>query len=155
MWREVSGLLAFCACVGLPAVAHAEGSSSGSSQRAWGWVATGAGLAFLGVGTYAYFAADSYADDPAYEDYRKTEVPAGEDACKYAESKGRDDIVDVCDGNEDWKTVFWISVPVGLAVTGTGIYLLATAPSEPAKAGWQLSPRTSPHGGRIDLTYRF
>jgi predicted ribosomally synthesized peptide with SipW-like signal peptide len=151
MWQKVLGLLAFCVLTLQPSAARAEGSS----QRTWGWVAAGTGAAFLGVGTFAYFNSDSSTDDSAYDEYRRTEVPEGEDVCKYAAAQGRDDIVEACDGSDDYKTIFWVTMPIGFALAGTGVVLLATAPSEAPKAGWQLRPRTSPTGARIDLSYRF
>ena len=145
-------MAALCALVFQSSLA---GADDGSTQRTWGWVATGTGAAVLGIGAYALFTARSYADDPAYARYRENEVPSGENTCDFATAKGRKDIVDICDGNETWGTVFWITVPAGIVLTGTGVYLLATAPSEPVKAGWRLSPRTSPHGGSLDVSYRF
>lgn len=152
MHAKLLGTALLCAAIVVPSTARAD---EGSAQRTWGWVATGTGAAFLGVGTYALFKSRSAADDPTYDDYRKQSVPSGEDACDHARAMGRDDIVELCDGNEKWSTVFWITMPVGFVLTGTGIYLLATAPSKPGPAGWQLAPSTNARGGRLDLSYRF
>ncbi len=149
------GAVALAGALACAAPVAADEPSAGSAQRAWGWVATGTGAGFLGVGTYAFFKSRSYADDARYDEYRKTEVPEGEDACDYAAANANQAMVDVCDGDETWSTVFWITAPVGLVLTGTGVVLLATAPTEPARAGWQLRPKTSPRGAALDFTYRF
>ncbi|MBK7579991.1 MAG: PEGA domain-containing protein [Myxococcales bacterium] len=118
---------------------------SGGNNKLLGYIGVGVGGALVLTGTYFGIKTLSQKNDAAYEDFRKGSVPDGEDACKYAESKGRDDIVEFCDKNKRDKTLFWVLTPVGAVITGVGVYFLATSgdKSEGSKAKLR-HPRVQP-----------
>lgn len=132
-------------------------SSSGadSTRQTWGWIATGSGAAFLGVGIYSFVKSANANDDEAYDEYRTNEVPKGESACDWADSHGRQDIVELCEDSKTYKTVFMVATPIGLLLTGTGIYLLATSGQSKDTGRLTVAPAVGPRAGRIDLNYRF
>lgn len=137
-----------------PASASSSGGTD-SPRQTWGWIATGAGAAFVGVGIYSYVKATKANNDEAYQDYREQEVPRGENGCDWAESHGRQDIVELCEDNKTYKTVFWVTTPIGLLLAGTGIYLLATSGEAKDTARLTVAPAVGTRGGGLDLRYRF
>ena len=104
-----------------------------------GYIGIGVGGALVLTGSYFGIQTLGQIKDSEYEDYRKTAVPEGEDACKYAEATGRSDIVDVCDRNKRDKTLFWVLTPVGAVLAGVGVYLLASGDDKPASSKPPLS----------------
>lgn len=134
---------------------------TGGSSKMLGYIGIGVGGALVLTGAYFGIQTLSQKNDSTYEDYRNKEVPAGEDACKYAESKGRDDIVDFCDKNSRDKTLFWVLTPVGAVVAGVGAYLLMSSDEKPASAKAKRPPRVQPlvgvgpRGGELRVNVAF
>lgn len=125
-----------------------------NTRRTVGYVVTGAGAVLLGVGAYSLVQVISSKNDPAYDDYRKT-TPAGTNTCNMAASQGRKDIVDICDTNKKYTTLFYITAPVGVVATGAGIYLLATSGGDSEGARLRVTPAAGPRAGYLDVSYRF
>ena len=131
---------------------------SGGTGKMLGYIGIGVGGALVLTGSYFGIQTLGQIKDSEYEDYRKTAVPEGEDACKYAEATGRSDIVDVCDRNKRDKTLFWVLTPVGAVLAGVGVYLLASGDDKPASA---KPPRVQPmlglgpRGGELRVNVAF
>lgn len=134
----------------------------GGSSKTLGYIGVGVGGALLLAGAYFGIQTIGEANDSKYEDYRNKEVPQGEDACKYAESKGRDDIVDHCNKNSRDKTLFWILTPAGAVIAGVGAYFLMSGDEKkPASAKRRREPRVQPlvglgpRGGELRVNVAF
>ncbi len=131
---------------------------SGGTGKMLGYIGIGVGGALVLTGSYFGVQTLGQIKDSEYEDYRKTAVPEGEDACKYAEATGRSDIVDVCDRNKRDKTLFWVLTPVGAVLAGVGVYLLASGDDKAASA---KPPRVQPmlglgpRGGELRVNVAF
>ncbi len=100
------------AVVTAPVVRDAPPPSSSSSQRTWGWIGVGTGVAFggaaLGAWLYSGSLASSYREDCA----------AG--PC----DKGRETPI------RTWETVSFVAVGAAVVTAGVGVTLLLTAPKE-------------------------
>lgn len=108
------------------ALSEAPAARADSSRTTWGWVATGGGVAALALGAGFGIAALQTASD-------YNESPTGGTA--------RDD----AKGSRDTQAwVANIALPVGVVLSAVGIYLLATAPSQPAptQSSWRPLSRS-------------
>ncbi len=139
----------------------ATADKGGGSKKLIGYVGIGLGGALILTGSYFGIRTLGQISDSKYEDYRNKEVPSGQDACKYAESQGREDIVDFCDKNGREQLLFWILTPVGAVLAGVGGYLVATSNEKPTSSKVRRAPRVQPlvglgpRGGELRVNVAF
>lgn len=136
----------------------AADSKGAGTGKMLGYIGIGVGGALVLTGSYFGVQTLSQRNDSAYEEYRKSQVPDGEDTCKHAEANGKSEIVDVCDRNKRDKTLFWVLTPVGAVLAGVGVYLLTTGDD---KATTAKPPRVQPvlglgpRGGELRVNVAF
>ncbi|MCC6664952.1 MAG: PEGA domain-containing protein [Polyangiaceae bacterium] len=134
-------------------------TGTGGTSKMLGYIGIGVGGALMLTGGYFGIQTLGQVNDSAYEDYRKNVVPDGEDTCKYAESKGEEKVIDVCDRNKRDKTLFWVLTPVGAVLAGVGAYLLVSAGDEKPKSAKpaRVQPLIGlgPGGGELRVNVSF
>ncbi|MCC6903098.1 MAG: PEGA domain-containing protein [Polyangiaceae bacterium] len=134
-------------------------AGTGGTSKILGYIGVGVGGALMLTGGYFGIQTLGQIKDSAYEDYRKNVVPDGEDTCKYAEAKGEEKVVDVCDRNKRDKTLFWVLTPVGAVLAGVGAYLLVSGGDEKAKSAKpaRVQPMLGlgPRGGELRVNVAF
>lgn len=134
-------------------------AGTGGTSKILGYIGVGVGGALMLTGGYFGIQTLGQVKDSAYEDYRKNVVPDGEDTCKYAEAKGEEKVVDVCDRNKRDKTLFWVLTPVGAVLAGVGAYLLVSGGDEKAKSAKpaRVQPMLGlgPRGGELRVNVAF
>lgn len=139
-------------------------TGGGSNTKLLGYVGVGVGGALLLAGSYFLVKTVGQRGDSELDDYRNNEVPKGEEACDWAESHERSDIVDLCNANSRDRTLAWVLLPAGAVVTGVGVYLLMTADDKKPQTGLNTKRRrprlqpslaVGPKGGQLSVNYSF
>lgn len=132
------------------------------SSKLLGYIGVGVGGAMVLAGSFFFVKTLSQKGDSELDDYRNTEVPKGEEACDWAKSHDRSDIVDLCNANSRDRTLAWVLIPAGAVVTGVGVYLLMTADDKkPESSARRRPPRfqpslaVGPKGGQLTVNYSF
>jgi hypothetical protein len=121
-----------------PVLPHRE-SDGRAVGRTWGYVAGGAGLALLGVGTY--FGLHAFAEKNVVED------ECGKVFCT---SRGLGAINDM----KTSEAVSTITIAAGVAAVGAGVFLLLTnVPRRPSKPALSLAPDPVLRGVRMTVTW--
>jgi hypothetical protein len=130
-----------------------------STQKIIGYAGIGVGGAIALVGGYFWFKTATNSGEDSFDEFKKSEVGKGQDACDVAEQKGRQDIVDFCDSHGTQRTLAWVLTPIGVAIAGVGAYFLLTDDSdsrEGSSAG-RVQPLVGvgPNGGEVHLHVTF
>jgi hypothetical protein len=104
---------------------QADTGSKTSTQKLIGYAGLGVGGAIALVGGYFWFKTLTNSGEDSFDEFKRTEVNKGQDACTVAEQKGRDDIVEFCDEHSTQQTLAWVLTPIGLAIAGRRAYFPA------------------------------
>jgi len=133
------------------------------SQRTFGWLAIGAGVAFAAGGVYSMVRVNSIGDDPAFESYRNR-LRADQDACDEAKRGTRvpgaappGDVADQCSTAQTFEVLQYVLFGLAGASIGTGTVLLLTdSGSSRERPAVSLRPRFAPRQrAGLDLAVAF
>lgn len=136
-----------------------DGGGKTSTQKIIGYAGLGVGGAIALVGGYFWIKTATNSGDDAFDEFKKSEVGKGQDACDVAEQKGRQDIVDFCESHGTQRTLAWVLTPIGVAIAGVGAYFLLTDDSDsregPQAGRVQPLIGVGPQGGEVHLHVTF
>ena len=130
-----------------------------STRTAYGYAGLGLGAAAIITGTFFWIHTFNQANDPEFQAY-VNETPPTEDPCDRALADPRaDDVRKLCDANATSRVMAYVMMPLGVALSGIGTYLLLTDGEGRAEAARseRIQPLVGvgPEGGRVDLRVTF
>jgi hypothetical protein len=130
-----------------------------STRTAYGYAGLGLGAAAIITGTFFWIQTHNQANDPAFQEY-VNQTPRNQDPCERAlGDRSAEDVRKICDANSTSRVMAYVMVPLGVALTGLGTYLLLSdgeGRGEQARRE-RIQPLVGfgPKGGQLDLRVTF
>jgi hypothetical protein len=143
-----------------------SGEETDGSRRVLGWTGIGLGSFFVAAGLYSLVRVHDIATSDRYEIY-SSDFPSGMSPCDRARAglasrtQGAATLTemrDFCSQLSTFETLEVVFFGAALLSAGTGIYLLATDPSNRAVAAaprFRLAASAEPRAGRVQLRVDF